>query len=364
MENQEKKNVPRGNNDVDLGMILSLIGRGFDKMGRLIRQFFVGVTNGILFALIFLKKRIWWIIGAILLGYGWGTYQSYESGVKYRSTMTARFNFGSAKALYNTTIYLNNLISQGRRDELSKLLSISGAEAATLRGFEVEPVNNEKQVSELYKQQFFDYNRANLYLRTDTFWTRVLPYRDFKNSLAQFDFPVQEITAVSTMPDVFPRLQQGIINAVVSNGDLQKDLEIQRKTQADEEAIIISSLNGLDTLRAVYNERLRKQGAVNAPNSSISLQDKAIVQPNPEIQLYDKVMQLKDELKLVREHKINNRDLVQVYVAFSQVGQRSDILEQGGITYALLAVTLLFLVFLAFELYRVISYYEKKQKTE
>lgn len=361
MENQDKKTVPGASNDVDLGVMFQLIGNGFRKLGNFIRELFVGFTNGMLFILIFLKKRMWWILGALVLGYSWGTYQNYKNGVKYYSVMTARFHQGSTNALYHTIGYLNNMISVGRVDELAKVLSISKADAQTLRSFEAEPIKNESEVSALYKQQFFSFYRGQV-VRTDTFWTRVIPYKDFKLGLTNFDYPLQEISVVSTQIDVFKKLQQGFIDAVCSNGDLKKQLEINKKMQQDEEAAIITSIRGLDTLRAVYNEKLRRAGNGPGNTTNFNLSEQGLSNKAPELELFDKMMQLKDELRLSRQRELGNTELVQVEGAFGDVGRRSNILRQGAITTALQALTLLLVIFLVYESYNVIGYYEKKQK--
>ncbi|MDF2187452.1 hypothetical protein [Paraflavitalea sp. CAU 1676] len=363
MENQDKKKVPGSDNDVDLGTLFQLAGNGFSKLTSFFRQLFIGFGNGMLFMLIFLKRRMWWILGALLIGYGWGTYQNYKNGVKYYSTMTARFHLGSTKALYHTIDYLNNMISAGRSNELAQLLSISKEEAASLRAFEAEAIVDEKEVSDLYRKQFLSYNRGQ-FLRTDTFWTRVIPYKDFKAGLTKFDYPLQEISVVSTQIDVFPKIQQGFINAVTSNGDLKKNLAISQKIQLEEEAAIVASLQGLDTLRTVYNEKLRKLNKEDGgATTNVNLSDKSSSRASPELELFDKLMQLKDELKLSRQQEMSNTVLVQVYASFSEVGRKSNILRQGAVTTALQALALLFVIFLIYEIYNITGYYEKKQKS-
>lgn len=362
MENQEKKTTPADSNDLDLGTVLQLFIRGINNLCRLVMSFFQGIINTILVILIFLKRRIWWIIGALVVGYAWGSYQNYQNGVKYHSTMTARFNFGSTRSLYSSIEYLNNLLGEGRRAEVAQLLSITPEEAASLRSFEAEPVTNEREVSELYKELYLGYNRGAV--RLDTVWTKLIPYKEFRGALTKYDYPTQTVTAVGTRPDLFAKVQQGFINVVVSNGDLQRNLEMRRAMQQEEAEIILSSLHGLDTLRNSFNELLRKGGDERPPTTTMSItqQDKTVFQTAPEIDLYNKVMQFKDELKLARQNEINNREIVQVSAGFSQVGRKSNIFKQQTASSAIQALTLLFLVFIIMEIFRALSRIEKVQK--
>jgi hypothetical protein len=360
MENQERKTV-REDNEVDLGNVFNAISRFFAKLGRFLANVSMAIVSSFILLLLFLKKKIIWLVLAALIGFAYGAYTNYSRGSNYYSTMIARLNFGSSRSLYNSIDYLNALISQGRLKELSQLLKISEQEAGKLVFFEARPVEDELSIIELYKQQFLDYNRSST-LRTDTFWTRTVTYKDFKKSLTNYDMPVQEVTAIGRQPDVFPKLQPAFINLIASNGILKRNSEINQRIKVEEENILVSSLQGLDTLRTVYNKRLREQPGGTGQSTNLTVLDQAQSKPNPELALYDKVLELKDELNAVRKDMVNNQEIIQVYASFNPVGRKLSIFRQSAIQYTYQALVLALVILLLIELYKALNNYERNRK--
>src|SRR5687767_5797131 len=163
MDNQEKKNQPPKENDIDLGSLLSSTRRGFKSMARSLGTGGSALGIGLLNIIIFAKKRFFWFLLAAAAGIGWGIYSESDRTVTYDSEMIARFNFGSTITLYNSIDYLNSLITQRDNAQLSKLLGISTDEAGTLTGFSAEPVSDELTISELYKRHFMTFDRNAVY---------------------------------------------------------------------------------------------------------------------------------------------------------------------------------------------------------
>ena len=166
---------------------------------------------------------------------------------------------------------------------------------------------------------------------------------------------------VSTAPDIFPKIESGLINLISGNGTLKKNQELNSEMQNDDERIIVTSLQGLDTLRTVYNERLRMTSAENSTGSAnINVLDKSQLKPNPELELYEKVLQLKDELKTIRNRKLNRLALIQVYASFSPVGKKVSVFKQDSFKYGYITVLIGLLLFILFEAYKGLSLYEKR----
>lgn len=360
MEDQAKKTSNEERKDIDLGTILYAISKAFTKLGSAIYSLFVNLGESFLLVLIFLKKRIIWILLAAVVGFVYGSYLSYINGKKYYSALTARFNYGSNRALYNTVDYLNALVEEGEFNELSKLLSISEKEASSLVNFNVEAINDELIISDLYKQQFLNIDR-NVRFRTDTFWTKVITYKDFKSNLTKYDLPLQKITAVSTQSNIFPRLQDGLIKSISGNGILKRNYDILQKTQNEEEQIIVASLHGLDTLRVVYNERLRQHIGSEPAVTSLAVLNQIPIKLTPELELYNKVLELKDELKTLRNQNVANQEIVQVLASFNSVGQKVSILKQNTAKYTLQAIAIGLLILVILEVYNAIDAFEKKR---
>jgi hypothetical protein len=362
MNDPEPKPVHKEEKDIDLGIVFNSVSKAFIRLGRAFRLLSNELVSSFLDLIIFLKKKLVWLLLSFVIGFSYGIYLNYSRGANYSSSMKASFNFGSNYALYNSLDYLNSLISEGRYKDLSELLSIQEKEAKRLVSFSADAIDDELVLSELYKQFFFDYNK-NSQFRTDTFWTKTIPYKQFKNDVTKYDIPMQEITVVSTVSDIFPKLEAGLINLISRNGTLKKNHELNSQIQNDDERIIITSLQGLDTLRTVYNDRLRTTSINNGTSSSnINVLDKSQLKPNPELELYEKVLQLKDELKTIRNHKLKHQELIQVYASFSPVGKKASVFKQDSFKYAYLATLIVLLLFVLFEAYKALSRYEKRQR--
>jgi hypothetical protein len=364
MDNQEKKNQPPKENDIDLGSLLASTRRGFRSMARSLGTGGSALGIGLLNIVVFIKKRFLWFMLAGAAGIGWGIYTESDRTIIYNSEMSARFNFGSTLTLYNSIDYLNALISEGDRDQLAKLLGISVEDARDLAGFSAEPISDELTTSELYKRHFMIFDRTN-FVRTDTFWTRILPYDKFKSSLTKFDIPTQRITASSTRNKIFGKLQAGFVQLITSNEILKKNFDASTQLQMQEKQIILSSILGLDTLRTVYNERLRQfPNAGTSQATSINLMERAVIPASPELQLYDKVMVFKDELRAITNFSINNSELVQVYAPFNPVGKKQDHFRKNVIYTTVAALIMMLVILVAIEGFKFINAYEKSSKSK
>lgn len=360
MDDQAKR-TPEQTKDIDLGTFLYAISKALKKLGSAISSFFIHLAEFFLYFLLFLKQRIIWILLSAIIGFAYGSYLSYSNGNKYYSTLTARFNFDSRRALYNTIEYFNSLVNERRFNELSKIFSISEKEASSLVDFHAEAVKDESVIAELYKNQFLNINRSTR-VRTDTFWVKVVPYKNFKNDLTKYDIPLQKVTVTSTRMDIFSKIQVGLIASIASNDILKRSQGILQETQNDEEKILMTSLNGLDTLRSVYNERLRKQGDNGSEKNTLSVLTQTQAPTSPELELYDKLLELRDELKSLRYEKISNQDVVQVLASFNSVGQRVSILKQNAVKYTLEAIALCLGILVCIEAYKAVNAYEKHKK--
>lgn len=360
MDNQENKSNPK-DNDIELGSLFVLIGKGFKSLGRSLSSGGQKLGSGLVNILFFLKRRLIWILLAGAAGFAWGMYTGSGGGPKYYSEMTARFNFKSTLTLYNTVDYLNALISNQNRQELSALLSISEQEARHLVNFSVEPIMDELTISELYKRNFMLFDRS-YQIRTDTFWTRIIPYEKFKSSLTKFDIPLQRVRATGTRPEIFHKIQPGLLKLITENENLRSNFSINTQMQSEEEGIILSSIRGLDTLRTVYNEKLRQSGPSGAGVTNVNLFDRTITPGNPELQLYDKLLGLRDELRSLRNNAMNNGRLVQVYASFNPVGKKVSLLQQNVVETTIGAMVIALVILVAIEAFKTINAYERRIK--
>jgi hypothetical protein len=361
MDNHNKENS-RKDNDIDLGSLLAIMGRGFAGLGRSIRTGAGGLGTALVNILVFLKRKMIWLLLAVVTGLAWGIYSGAGTDAKYSSEMTARFNFKSTLTLYNTIDYLNALIVTNKVQDLARVLSLTEEEAKDMVNFSAEPIIDELTISELYKQSFLLFDRSYR-LRTDTFWTRIIPYEKFKESLTKFDIPMQRVKAVSTNASAFRKIEAGFLKLITENENLKNNYAINATMQREEENILLTSIRGLDTLRTVYNEKLRASGlaTTSGGTTNVNLIDRPA--NSPELEIYNFVLSLKDELRSMRNYEMNNGQLVLVYASFNPVGKKVIGFQQNLLYTTLSAFIIALVILVAIEGLKIINAYEKRIKS-
>lgn len=359
MEPTQKITPPSkpGDEDVDLDQL-------FYKTGGIVHSFFTGLgrfLSGIGIALLqiifFFQRNLLWIAVGLAAGLCYGFILSARTGAKFSSSMVVRANFNSSRSLYGAIDQLNALVNNSQKDELSRLLHITPAEAETLLNFEATPVKSEMVTSEMYKNQFLKLER-NTKVRMDTFWIKTIDYKTFKSSLSDLDYPVQEITVFSNSPLIFSKLQKGIIDLTSSNELLQEMKSSGEKTNAEAIDLIAASLQSLDTLRAAYNKRLSNQSLESGGNNLTMTEGPALANA-PELDLYDKMLELKDELKNAKGQAVLEKNILQVYTPFSSVGEKVSFFKQTSVKYALLGFYLSVFLVIAIGLYKYLKRLER-----
>lgn len=320
-----KKSIPEtGYRDTDADLSLLLY-----KSGRALKNFMLWIGRGIsrigsilLVTLLFLMRNILWLLLGAVAGLSYGMYLLSQNGSGYSSEMTVRANFNSARELYNTMDYMNSLIAARQLNDLSQVFEITPSEARQLSKFTAEPVKSELIIAQMYKEEFFRSDHSKR-MRLDTFWTRTIKYEDFKESLTTFDYPYHGITVISTNPTLFPKLQKGIIKHINTNELLQEVKQKQLLSNTDEEELLSSSIKKLDTLRKVYNERLLKGESSTIPggNQMTVMEGQQDVKV-PELDLYDKMLELQDDLKKSRNRSAVEKNIIEVYSPFNPVGKK------------------------------------------
>src|SRR5258708_3553502 len=111
-------------------------------------------------------------------------------------------------------------------------------------------------------------------------------FQDFESELTKYDYPIQTIKAISSDPQIFSKLEQGLISLITDKEALQQNKNLLRKSADDEEKLLERSLQNLDTLNDAYVKRLLqhevyREGAVN----NLVVPDHIAIKV-PELELY------------------------------------------------------------------------------
>ena len=361
----KQKPAPRTNqeDDVDLDHLFyqtgSVINNFFNWLGRV----FIYFGKAFLLFLFFLKRNILWLCVGLIIGMGYGFYKLNKTGASYYSEMTVKTNFNSSRALYGTMDFFNALISNKQTTELSKIFSLSPAEAEGINYFEATPVVSEVITADLYKERFLNLYH-NTQVRMDTFWVKTITYRDFKNSLTKYDYPLHEVKVISNNAFIFPRIQQGMVNFISSNKTLQEVKANGDEVNKQEINLLESSIQSLDTLRNAYYKRLSSGVTASEKGNNLTMLEGDVVMNPPELELYNKVLQLKDELKMVKNQAIHENNILEIYSPFASTGRKEGFLKQKIVQNGLYGLLVAFIITALIGLFKTITRLESKYNKE
>ena len=351
---------PKPNNeDVDLGQL-------FYKTGGLIRSFFTKtrqllnrIIQMLFWVFIFFKKKIIWLILGAVAGMSFGFYSLNKKETKYHSTITVRTNFTSSRSFYNMIDFFNNLINTSQTNRLMSIFNLSDNEASSLVLFEVVPVESEFVFADLYRDQFLN-NEKDSRNKMDTFWTRAVPYNTFKTSISKFDYPLHYLKVISTKPDIFPKLEKGIIDKMSSDKFLQSIKAINISINREKIETLTNSIKTLDTLIETYNKNPLDSYRKGQDNNSIILLNGNANTRIPEIELFNKQMELRKELTAARKKEIIESEIIQVYSHFNEIGNKENTGNQEISKYALLGLLLSIAILSIIQFLRYLTILEKK----
>ena len=98
-------NQKNNEEEVDLGSLFVIIGKGFSKFFNFIGNIFKGIFHGVISILIFLKKNIKKIGIAAFIGAVLGVFLEVKKADTYEAELLLAPNFKSTRQLYNNVNY-------------------------------------------------------------------------------------------------------------------------------------------------------------------------------------------------------------------------------------------------------------------
>ena len=98
--------------EVDLGSLFVIIGRGFSNLFNFIKGIFTGIFLNVVKGLVFLKKNFRTIVIAVIVGGVIGGVIEFSKVDSFESHLLLEPNFKSTSQLYNNIKYYNDLVKQ------------------------------------------------------------------------------------------------------------------------------------------------------------------------------------------------------------------------------------------------------------
>lgn len=342
-ENQQKAQ----DEEVDLGSLFKLIGRGFSKLFNFIGSIFVSLFHFIIVVLIFVRHHFIVLVLSLIIGAAIGFY-SENGKIPYTATMIVKPNFNSARQLYNNVAYFNNLVEQKDTRTLAAIFNLSNYEAKSLAAFAIAPIITYSLNVEAYND-FVKY--------ADTTTVKQIDFKNFVGNQTTFDYKFYEIKVESNNTNVFSKLTAGLIKSLYNNDYLTSLKSTKAINIETEENLTLKNLEQTDSLRQVYNKAMLLEA--NKPFSGTNIDmAQGTEKANKELELFNTQNEYKEVLIAINKEKTENQNIVNVVSDFNKVGDKKSIIYRKSSTYAFILFGLTFFGLLLLELN---SFLKKKE---
>mgnify|MGYP000318396158 FL=1 len=295
--------------EVDLGSLFKIIGRGFQNLFNFIGNIFKSIFHAFILILIFLKDNIVKIGIAAIIGFAIGVFIEVISSDKYESEMLVKPNFKSANQLYNNINYYNDLVKQKDTSGIQNTFKLSKQEAASLKKFTIEPVENENDIINSYN---------NFILKVDTITVKSYTFDEFKASFTDLDYTLHTIKVISEKNDVFTKLDEVIIGSVVNNKYFKRVKELTNENLNRTDSIYRQNLAQIDSLRKVYMQVMLEEAKKQTTGTSIDLGGEK--RTTKELELFESNRKINSDLRNIAFDKSEKYEVINVISNFQPIG--------------------------------------------
>ena len=345
MSNEQNKREE----EVDLGALFIVIGKGFIALFNVIGSLFKQLFHFLIQILLFLKLNILKIGLAALIGAILGIILEVTNETRYVANLQVQPNFSSSRQLYNNVNYYNDLVKQKDTTLLAETFQISIQDAASLKKFQISPVINENDILNAYDGLIKD---------VDTLTVRSYSFDKFKNMFTTYDYKIHNVEVFATKNDIFPKLDQTIIEAITENEYFKKLKEINNEHLTITNALIRKNLSQADSLHNVYKKVLLEEAQKENSGTSIDLAGKEVV--SKELELFNTNRELNKDLKKISDKISEKSEIVNIISNFQPIGHEVKEIEKNrAFQLALLGAVVMILGLLLIKLNKYLDNYKR-----
>jgi len=309
----------RQSDEIDLGQVFVMIGRGFAQLFNAIGNVFLFLGKALLLALVFLYRNFLILIIAIISGLALGLYLESVRPEIYVSKMLVEPNFRSVQELYNSVEFYDNLAQDEDSMTLARLFEIEPEQASKFKEFRVESYADENQ-----KIRLFDEFVRSL----DTTTTNYIDLKNYLENFNSLDARFHSIVVYSEDAGIVKEIQPALINNVSQNAYFKRQKEVADLNFKIEDSLILVQLKEIDSLLSLYRTIMIKEAEKPTSTTTITLSEKN----DPtlrEIDLLNERESLKSDLVRLNQEKLDKSEIINVISEFPDKGVRSNTFWNG-----------------------------------
>mgnify|MGYP000440722467 CR=1 FL=1 len=317
--------------EIELGSLFIIIGKGFSNLFNFIGKLFKGVYHFLIIILLFIKLHLIKLVIAALIGGALGTVIEINKDTTFGADLQVQPNFKSARQLYNNINYYNDLVKQKDTVSLASTFKVSIKEAATLKKFEIYPIKNGNDVLTSYDE---------LILSIDTLTAKSYSFNMFKNTFTDFDYKVHNIHVVATKNNLFSKLDEVIISSIVENKYFNKVKSLTNENLNRTDSLLRQNLIQIDSLRRVYMSVLVEESKKQNSSTNINLGESKLT--TKELELFETNRKINEDLNEISIDKSEKSEVLNVISNFQPVGYEIKGIDKNyGVLAAGLGVLLM-----------------------
>ncbi len=342
-------NQPNNEEEVDLGSLFVIIGKGFSKFFNFIGSIFKGFFHVIISILIFLKKNIIKIAIAAVLGGVLGIFLETKKANTYSSDLLVQPNFNSAKQLYANVNFYNDLIIQKDIEKIQNTFKVDKETAESLKKITIEPVVNNTDLIKAYN---------DFIVSVDTTTVKSYSFEEFKTSFTDLDYKIHDIQVIAGKNDVFDKLDEVILSSVVENKYYNRIKELTNENLDRTDSLLRQNLGQVDSLRRVYMQVMLEEAKKQSNGTNIDLGGEK--RTTKELELFETNREINSELKAIVRGKSEKYEVINVISNFQPIGTEvKGITKNRVFQLSILGALLMILVLLLLKINNYLNNYKK-----
>lgn len=298
--------------EIDMGVFLTLLGRGISRIFDFIRSIFTFLFNGLILFLVFLRANFTKIVlVTVVAGIIGSIYQYALKDKVFESSMTVQPNFGSTVQLYKNIDLYSSLIKQKDYERLSKALDINLEEAQNITDIEVYPYDTRSQ-SVLAYMDFVS--------TLDSSAVDLIDYETFSDGQADESFKYHVVNVRSKDKLIFTKIEDPIINSVTENNFYNKIKETSYLNLVSKKIALETSMAELDSLRSLYGKVLLAESIKESSGTSIYMSE--VGGSTKEMVIFEMYLDMNQQLIDVNEKLTREIEVINVLSSFNPIGTK------------------------------------------
>ena len=343
-ESSDTNKVQNMSDEIDIGQL-------FQMMARAISRFFIAIGALFISILLFLRKKLIYLLIGAFIGGGTGLFTTMATDHKraYKSSMVIESWFSVGPQLYGIINHLNLLVRSEDKSVLAEVFEVSEKVMELIEKITITPIVTDSDIASIYDKRI---------LFLDTIYQKILPFEEFKSGLSDNEYPRQTIAVYAKENDVFSKLETPILSLLNNSPFLQTKKAFRVKSIDDRIRHIKNALKQLDSTNVAFRQYLTKESSASQATFYFKKGEESISLH----QLMDRYLSFSIELEELNEKKAIYSNVFNVIKPLSHFGEKTNYLTDNYIFIGfVLGGLLVFIILSILEFNKYLSAVDRKR---